>query len=146
KERQLQDTSGEWLWNLYHIGAIKDLIMELDIHPEEWENETEMIRRKYKWPLNMFDAFSALLMGPALPSHYDGIQPGDAVGIELDGILLLDSYMLETSLRNRPRYEISQGRFVLDGERRRMIRVGKREGHLWSSAITKSSSVNGANA
>ncbi|CCC06299.1 hypothetical protein SMACR_00516 [Sordaria macrospora] len=58
KERQLQDTSEEWLWNLYYIGAIKDLIMELDIHLEEWENETEMIRIGLDMRLAQGDLFS----------------------------------------------------------------------------------------
>ncbi|KAK1778301.1 hypothetical protein QBC45DRAFT_478587 [Copromyces sp. CBS 386.78] len=44
KERRLRGTSEEWLMNLHRIGTIKDTIMELDILPDEWEIETELIR------------------------------------------------------------------------------------------------------
>ena len=146
KEQRLRDTSEKWFMNLYYIRVIKGVLLHLtDIEPEELDDGAETARRKYKWPLDIFGAYSALFMGPGLSPYYDGLTPGDAIGLELDGILLLDSYMLETSLKDRPRYEIGQGLFALDGERRRLIRVGTGEGRHWTTTITKSSSAIGAN-
>lgn len=146
KDWRLRNTSEDWLETLHYIKVIGNPVPEPqpDTDSEEEEDETQMPGTKYQWSLNIFEAYSTLLMGPELPPHYDRMKGEDTIGIEMDGILLLDSYMLETSLRQRPRYEIGQGSFALYGERRGMIRVGKLEVQNRTTAITKSSSANGA--
>lgn len=146
KDWRLRNTSEGWLETLHYIKVIGDSVPEPDIDSEEEEDETQKLGTKYQWSLNIFEAYSTLFMGPELPPHYNRMKGEDTIGIEMDGILLLDSYMLETSLRHRPRYEIGQGSFALYGERRGMIRVGRLEVQNRTTAIKKSSSVNGARA
>ena len=128
--------SRNWFFRVYYVATQTDA--ELLNCNQSRDAVYQLRRTRFLQPL--YD----LLMGSQPAPWIERTKSEPVIGIELDGILLIDTYMSEPSLRPRPRYQVRQGQFSLDQERRLIIKpeVFRRDEHCRVGAITTSTSTN----